>query len=60
LSGVPPSLYLLSARRTNDQDGQRRSLTTFFPGTTDLLAAVPIVVGTGTQHDWVDFLVVTE
>lgn len=59
-SGVPPGSYILSARVEKIEEGKKRSLTTFYPGTRELATAVPIVVGRATRHDGFDFLVVTE
>jgi hypothetical protein len=47
-SGVSAGTYLLSAGKT------------FFPGTDDIDAATPIVVGKATQHDGFDFVVRSE
>ena len=58
--GVPPGSYLLSAGLEKMEDGKRRYLNTFFPGTSDVTAAVPVVIGKATQHDGFDFLVTTE
>lgn len=60
LSGVPPGSYILSAGVERMEAGKRRYLVTFFPGTSELTAAVPIVVGNATLDDGFDFLVTTE
>jgi len=59
-SGQPPGSYVLSVWVETIADGTRRYLTTFYPGTHDLAAAAPIVIGRATQHDGFDFLVTTE
>jgi hypothetical protein len=59
-SGQTPGDYLLSATLEILMDGKARSLTTFYPGTPDAAAAVPITIGRATQHDGFDFLVTTE
>ena len=58
--GQSPGSYVVSAQRAMAEDGNGRYLTTYFPGTPDLAAAVPIVIGEATEHDGVDFLVKTE
>jgi hypothetical protein len=42
------------------EDGRRRYLTTFFPGTPDEAAAVSITIGKATKHEGFDFPVTTE
>jgi len=59
-SGQSPGSYVLSARFVRVEDGKRRYLITYFPGTPDVAAAVPIIIGRATQHDGFDFLVTTE
>jgi hypothetical protein len=59
-SGQVPGSYVLSAGIERVENGKRRRLTTYFPGTPDWAAAVPIVIGKATQHAGFDFLVITE
>lgn len=59
-SGVSPGSYVLSAWLEKMTDSKRRDLRTYFPGTPDMAAAQPIVIGRATQHDGFDFLVTTE
>jgi len=59
-SGVPPGSYLLAAVLERTEDGKTRYLVTYFPGTSDIAAAVPILVDRASQHDGIDFLVVTD
>lgn len=59
-SGVSAGTYLLSARVQNIEGGRSPVGTTFFPGTDDVEAATPVVVGKATQHDGFDFVVRTE
>jgi len=58
--GQPPGTYVLSAGIEIVENGKRRSLTTYFPGTRDLADAIPIVIGNATQHDGFDFAVATK
>jgi hypothetical protein len=60
LSGVSAGTYLLTARVQNINGDRTPVGTTFFPGTDDVEAATPIVVGKATQHDGFDFVVRTE
>ena len=57
-SGVSAGTYFLSAS-VQQSDGKSRNVT-YFPGTDDLDAATPIVVGNATQHDGLDFVIRTE
>lgn len=59
-SGQIPGSYVLSAWVVRVENGKKRHLTTYFPGTPDRSAAVPIVIGKATQHAGFDFLVITE
>jgi hypothetical protein len=59
-SGVPPGSYSLSAGLERIEEGRRRYLTTFYPGTPDEAAAVRIAIGKATKHEGFDFLVTTE
>jgi hypothetical protein len=59
-SGVSAGTYLLSARVQNIDGGRSPVGTTFFPGTDDVEAATPVVVGKATQHHGFDFVVRTE
>jgi hypothetical protein len=56
-SGVAPGSYVLSATHKTVVDGKDRYFTSYYPGRTDLAAAVPVVVGEATQHDGFDFFV---
>jgi hypothetical protein len=58
--GQSPGSYVLSARFVRVEDGKERYLITYFPGTPDMAAAVPIIIGRATQHDGFDFLATTE
>ena len=56
-----PGKYLLSASvERSDPNGRVRQVVTFYPGTDDRNAAVPITIGTATLQDGVDFVVVSE
>jgi hypothetical protein len=57
-SGVSAGSYFLSASVQNS-DGRSRSVT-YFPGTDDLDAAIPIDVGKATLHEGFDFVIKTE
>jgi hypothetical protein len=59
-SGVPPGSYVLSAGLQRIEEGRKRYLTTFFPGTPDEAAAVRIIIGRATKHEGFDFLVASE
>ena len=58
--GVPPGSYSLSASFERMDLDKWRTITTYYPGTDDIDAAIPIVVGKATQHDGFDFIVRTE
>jgi hypothetical protein len=58
--GQPPGTYVLSAGLEILEDGKRRHLMTYFPGTRDLAAAVPIVIGKATEQDGFVFAVATK
>jgi hypothetical protein len=55
--GVSAGTYLLNAWVKQADGGQSRTLATYYPGTDDVDAATPIVVGRATQHDGFDFVV---
>jgi hypothetical protein len=59
-SGQIPGSYILSAGVARVEDGKKRYLVTYFPGTPDRSAAIPVVIGEATQHSGFDFLVTTE
>jgi hypothetical protein len=60
LSGVPPGTYMLVAWVEKTDGGKARTVATYYPGTDDLDAAIPIVVGKATVHDGFDFVVKIE
>ena len=55
--GVPPGTYLLFAWVPKVVDGKERTLTTFYPGSTEQSAARPLTVGRATEHDGFEFVV---
>ena len=55
--GVPPGTYLLFAWVPKVVDGKERTLTTFYPGSTEQSAARPVTVGRATEHDGFEFVV---
>ena len=56
-SGVSAGTYLLSARVQNPDGGNSPVGATYYPGTSDVDAAAPIVVGKASQHDGFDFVI---
>ena len=57
--GVSAGTYLLSASVKQTDARQSRTVATYYPGTGDVDAATPIVVGRATEHDGFDFVVDT-
>jgi hypothetical protein len=57
-SGVSPGTYLLSAS-VQDSRLATGSTKTYYPGTDDVDAATPVVVGKATEHNGFDFVVQT-
>jgi hypothetical protein len=55
--GVPAGTYLLIATVPKMVDGKETTLTTYYPGTPDQSAAVPVTVGHATEHHGFDFVV---
>ena len=58
--GVPAGSYLLFAWVPTMVDGKEKTLTTFYPGTSEESAASPVTVGDATEHNGFDFVVRTE
>jgi hypothetical protein len=58
--GTPPGFYTLSATVEVFVDGKKRTVTTFFPGTTRFTAAGLIEVGRASLHEGFDFVVRTD
>jgi hypothetical protein len=57
---IPPGTYLLGHQIVPPHlsiAGEVRPPSTFYPGTPDRAAAIPIVVGNATQHEGLDFVV---
>jgi hypothetical protein len=59
-SGVSPGTYLLSASVQENSGGATGIGVTYYPGTDDVDAATPVVVGKATEHDGFDFVVRTQ
>jgi hypothetical protein len=59
-SGVSAGTYWLHAWVRQPDGGSSRTVTTYYPGTDDVDAATPIVVGKGTLHEGFDFVVSTQ
>jgi hypothetical protein len=57
--GVSAGTYLLSAF-VKRADGRQPFTMTYYPGTDDLDAATPVVVGRATLHDGFDFVIRTQ
>ena len=58
--GAPPGTYLLIAWVRKVVDGKKTTITTFYPGTPERAAAVPVTIGNATLHEGFDFVVRTE
>ncbi len=58
--GVSAGTYLLSASVKRVDGRASPAVVTYYPGTDDIEAATPVVVGKATLHDGFDFLVKTQ
>jgi Carboxypeptidase regulatory-like domain len=58
--GVPAGTYLLTASVPRMVDNKEATPTTYYPGTSERSAAIPVNVGDATEHDGFDFVVRTE